>query len=315
MEPVPFVHGSLVVDADGFWCARIAIPAGTCLLREVPTAVVRFADGAAVGKAAGTLSMGGADAAAIVAAPALSCLRESCVPNTCLASPLVWSPSTRCILTLLTIADVGAGESLSFSHADLLQEPSRRVAAVERAGGGGGAAVDARARALDAALTARVSPRSDDDGSDAREWAAFVEASKRGGATHALELAESYIRGGGGFPSGATNGASHWRTIEARTRATCAAMSLRDWPRAWGHVRDLTQSVVATGVPLVHSDAQRLTFELICSIVRAWQVDDPKAALDAAGATLLKADEGAWLREVIAASEVTARYVATMFVA
>ena len=318
VEAVPFAHASLDADPDGFWCVRDAIPAGTCVLREIPSSVVRFTHGAAVGKSSGTLCMGGADSGAIVAAPALSRLRESCAPNTCLASPLVWNPSTRCILTLVTIADVRAGESLLFSHADLLQEPARRVALVERAGVccGSFAAADARMRELDAALTAKIKSSSSDESTDALEWTEFVEASKRaGGAKRALELAESYIGGSGGFSSGATNESSHWRAIEARTRATCAAMSLRNWPCAWGHVRELTRGVVATGVPLAHSDAQRLTFELVCNIVRAWQVDDPKAALEAAGATLLKADEGAWLREVIAASEMTARYVATMFVA
>ncbi len=76
-------------------------------------------------------------------------------------------------------------------------------------------------------------------------------------------------------------------------------------------MRALCEGVHASGVAPAHADAQRLTMELVGVLVRGWQVDDPPAALDAAGTALVRDGPAIeWLRKTLAGAQPAARFAA-----
>lgn len=230
----------------------------------------------------------------------------------------------RTVLSLLALRDIAPGEAVTASRVELLQSPDARRDAARRVLGracdcprccvggeaGGGVGSGSRSSSVggdgsdaptspppwwlgaDAALTAAragVLPPADADGSAARGAAlsamrcAFEEllVLSDSGAPGALAAARAFLDG----PAAACGLApSHWRVIEARTRAVALACAAREWRAAWRSLEELARGVFAV-LPPAHADAQRATMALADVCVRGWQRDEPRVALaETAGA-------------------------------
>ena len=333
-EQPPYVHASLSRcgdegSADGWWWVASAfIPAGAVLIRERPLAVSGAMDDAPVevaaaahGGAARASLWFGADVASArarvaVVVPRLAAVAHSSAPNATLATPVRWAPHENTILTLLALVPIGAGEKVTCARAEILQSPAKRAAQLaamcvkestdER---------DVRAvAALDARLTAAPGLPTE-------------TAATRAAAVTDMKTSFDALGSGVGDPRVVVDawlaravaavglGEGHWRVVEARVRATCAAAAVADWPDAWRRLAALTHAVAACGVPLAHADALRLTMELSGVIVRGWQKDDPAAALEATAGGLLaktveRRAENAWLVGTLEAGKAAQPYVA-----
>jgi hypothetical protein len=297
-EPVPFVHPALARDAESFWVATRALPAGTVLLREAPTRV------SADAPRGPTTLWFGPDLAAGAALPLLAGAAHAAAPNATLATPVRWVPRAGAALTLLALAPLRAGERVTASRVELLQSPARRAAQEAALGLGGGAGN----AALDAALTAArglpVEPEA--------RAAAVAEMRAAFDALGGAASADAFLAGAA---ARAGLGASHWRVLEARLRGVCAAAGARAWADAWARLEALARAVHGSGLPPAHADAQRLTMELAGVIVRGWQADDAPAALEAAAGELLAPAGSArraraeWLVVTLKAAEAAAPYL------
>ena len=330
-EQPPFVHTSLSrVEKNSTttsgWIATAQIPAGTVLIRERSLAVSNSIDDAPIevaaaehGGAVRACLWFGADVSeartrVIAVLPRLAAVAHSSAPNATLAMPIRWVPHEGTILTLLALTSISAGEQVTAARVEILQSPSRRAAQLlaMRVKESDDERDVLAVAALDARLTAAPGVPT-----DVASRATAIKAMKT--TFEALGSVTGDVRSAVdawlcGEAAAAGLGVGHWRVIEARVRATCAAAAVAEWPDAWQRLALLTLAVAACGVHRSHADALRLTMELSGVIVRGWQKDDPAAALEATAGGLLartpeRRAETEWLVDTLEAGKAAQPFV------